>query len=249
MRLLSRTAAWVFGAALLVVLGTGQARAALIVYKTASGATNGLGNPVSTEADITTGNGVITITLKDLLANPNDVGQLLSDFKFTVGNGGSLTSSSETGATAGTITVNSNNTITPGSTLTTPAQVGWIYSFTSTVGTLDVLAAGGAGPSNLIIGPPAGGGTYANANGSIAGNGPHNPFINQSATFTITAPGVTANTTITAATFSFGTTSGDNVAGVLQPATVPEPATLGMGLFAVVAGVGYAWRSRRRTAA
>jgi hypothetical protein len=78
----------------------------------------------------------------------------------------------------------------------------------------------------LIIGPP-GGPTYANANGSIAGNGPHNPFLNQSAMFTITAPNVSADTTITAAIFSFGTTEG---ASLIPGVPVPEPSSLVLGL-------------------
>jgi hypothetical protein len=77
----------------------------------------------------------------------------------------------------------------------------------------------------LIIGPP-GGATYANANGSIAGNKPHNPFLNQSATFTITAPNVTAATTITGVVFSFGTTEG---AVLIPGALVPEPSSLVLG--------------------
>ena len=64
-------------------------------------------------------------------------------------------------------------------------------------------------PTDLIIGPP-GGATYSNANSSIAGNGPHNPFVNQTGTFVVTVAGVTAATNITSATFSFGTTQGDS---------------------------------------
>jgi hypothetical protein len=118
--------------------------------------------------------------------------------------------------------------------LTTPGAVGWIYSGAATSGSLDVLAAGGAGPAHLIIGPPGTGGTYSNANGSIAGNGPHNPFLNQTATFTLTAPNISASSTITSATFSFGTTSGVNVIG---QSVVPEPSSLVLG-FAALGFVG-----------
>ena len=58
---------------------------------------------------------------------------------------------------------------------------------------------------------------YSNANGSIGGNGPHNPFINQTATFTITGlTGVNSDTRVTSATFSFGTTAGVNVDGCVS---------------------------------
>jgi hypothetical protein len=92
------------------------------------------------------------------------------------------------------------------------------------------------GPAHLIIGPP-GGATYANANGSIAANGPHNPFLDGPVTFNLSIPGVLATSTITSATFSFGTTLGqNNVPGIPQlPGKIPEPASialLGIGLLA-----------------
>jgi hypothetical protein len=83
------------------------------------------------------------------------------------------------------------------------------------------------GPSHLIIGPPDAGGTYSAANGSIAGNKPHNPFLNGSATFHITGlSGVTSDTTVTSAIFSFGGEAGDNVPGADPPGAVPEPISL-----------------------
>jgi len=239
MRRLTRTAAWALGAALIVGLGAGQAQASLIIYTTAPGATNNGNLPVSAEADITTGNGTITIVLKDLLANPGDVSQLVSDFHFTVANGGNLTSSTLSSSSGQDLNVAGNGTFTTGSTVST----GWDYTGTATGG--DLTALGQSGPQHLIIGPPGGGGTYSNANGSIAGNPPHNPFLNQSATFTISAAGVTANTTITAVQFSFGTTAGNNVPGVPGPA-VPEPATILGASIAGLAGLLFAWR--RRTA-
>src|SRR5215469_12342730 len=203
---------------LAAAIGT-PAHAGSITYVAPSGSTSG-GGPVNAEADFTTAAGSITITLKDLQANPTDVAQLLSDVSFTVGNGGSLTGSAQTGASSQELTVNGNGTFSIGANLTTVAAVGWVYTTTSSTGTLDVLQGPGhAGPAHLIIGPP-GGPTYANANGSIAGNGPHNPFLNQFAEFTITAPNITADTTITSATFSFSTTEGIDVPGVT---VVPEP--------------------------
>jgi hypothetical protein len=216
--------------------------AELITYITPPGSTTG-GGPVNAEADFTTAAGSITITLKDLQANPTDVAQLLSDLSFTVGNGGSLTGSAQTGASSQELTVNGNGTFSIGANLTTVAAVGWVYTTTSSTGTLDVLQGPGhAGPAHLIIGPP-GGPTYANANGSIAGNGPHNPFLNQSVMFTITAPNVSADTTITAAIFSFGTTEGASlIPGVLS---VPEPSSLVLGLLGLGLGGSIGFYRRR----
>jgi len=75
---------------------------------------------------------------------------------------------------------------------------------------------------------------YSNANGSIAGNNPHNPFLNQSATFSVTIPGLPANAVITNVVFQFGTGT-DSVPGVSGVA-VPEPASmflLGSGLVGI----------------
>ncbi len=95
---------------------------------------------------------------------------------------------------------------------------------------LDALGAPTA-PSELIIGP----GPYSNANGSIAANKPHNPFLDGTAMFTVDVTGVTAATTVSGAVFSFGTTEGaSDVTGTPgTPTSVPEPATLslfGLGL-------------------
>jgi hypothetical protein len=94
----------------------------------------------------------------------------------------------------------------------------------------------GGQPKQTIIGSPNSSGVYSNANGSIAGNGPHNPFLFGPVTFTLNVTGVTAASTITAATFSFGTVAGQDVAGV-----VPEPASvtlIALGLTTVTALAG-----------
>src|SRR5262249_5528632 len=96
-------------------------------------------------------------------------------------------------------------------------------------------------------GPPGSGPSYSNANGSIAGNGPHNPFLAESATFTLNVPGVTSASSISAVKFQFGTTDGSNqVTGEDPPDPVPEPTGL------TLAGIGLAmaggWLGLRRRA-
>ena len=82
-------------------------------------------------------------------------------------------------------------------------------------------------PAGLIIGP----GPYTNANGSINDNDPHNPFVDQSATFTFAVTGATADTVISNVLFSFGTTPGTNV-GIPIPAAVW---LFGSGLLGLIA--------------
>jgi len=208
------------------------AHAGLFTFQTAAGATESGGNPVSASANITTGAGTMTITLNNLLVNPTTVAQNLSDFSFVLSG---TTSLGSLGTNTGQeITVAANGTAITGGTVAT----GWIFSSPSAGSyLLDVLGAGGAGPEHTIIGLPGAGGIYTNANGSIAGNDPHNPFLNQSATFTLNINGVTTNTTVSNVLFSFGTVSGNNVpGGGNNNSTVPEPVSLslvGGGLLAL----------------
>ena len=215
-------------------LSAGSLQASIITYNTPANSSTG-GQPVSAQATFTTGTDSITVVLKNLQANPTSVVQNLSDLLFTVSTGqksGSISSSSGLERT-----VAKNNTYSDGAIVDT----GWSLTTQGSSLYLNVLGTK-IGPAHLIIGPP-GGATYANANGSIAGNGPHNPFLAESATFVLNVPGVTSASSISAVTFSFGTTEGANeVVGV-----VPEPATLALAAsgLAVMLGVAMARRRRR----
>jgi hypothetical protein len=72
---------------------------------------------------------------------------------------------------------------------------------------------------------------YNSANGSIAGNRPHNAFIDQTATFLLDVP-ISEDTRIDKVVFSFGTALGQDATGN-QP--VPEPTSL------LLFGTGLGW--------
>ena len=213
------------------------ASASVITYVTPTGATTG-GGPVNASATITTGAGTVTIVLADLLANPKDVAQLISDFQFVLSGGqttGTLASSM-----GQEITVAGDGTFTLGGTVST----GWGLN-SGVGGGIQIDALGfPIAPQHLIIGPPGAGGTYSNANGSIAGNKPHNPFLNNTATFVIDVAGVTSDSTILSAIFSFGTTEGAALGPGVPRTVVPEPQSLVLlGLGMLVLGVA---RRRKR---
>jgi hypothetical protein len=214
-------------------------RAGTITYTTTTGATTS-GGPVRDVVTFTTSAGALTITLQNLQANPKDDTQALNGLSFTVGNG-SLTGAKLSTSSGQEITIAKGGTFTLGPTVST----GWAIS-TSSNGTTETLSVLGTkiGPKHLIVGPVGIGGTYSNANSSIAGNKAHNPFLNQFATFTINVPGITAATTVKSATFSLSTALGTTVPGI---ALVPEPTSLvssliGLGLVGMV-GI---YRSQRR---
>jgi hypothetical protein len=218
-----KTVLGITGASLLAL----GASANVITYTTPVGATTG-GGPVNSSATFVTGNGTVSITLTDLQANPTDVAQLLSDLDFTLSGGqttGTLPGANSSGQA---IFVAGNGTTTLGAT----GSTGWGLN-NNVLGGLQLDALGFIGPAGLIIGPPGPGGVYVNANGSI-GNGPHNPFINQIATFVVNVPGVTVDSTVTSATFSFGTVPDINVPGIPPHISVPDGgmtvALLGLGL-------------------
>ena len=208
-------------------------QATMISFVTPTGSTDTSGDPVNAKATFTTGAGTVTIVLANNQTGEKDVGQNLSDLLFTISTGqnsGTLSSSSGLERT-----VASNRSFTDGSTV----AAGWVLSTSGASLHLDVLSGSGhAGPAHTILGP-ATGNSYPNAVGSIAGNGSHNPFLAESATFVINVTGVTAASTISAATFSFGTTDGsDEINGI----PVPEPATIVLASLGGLVLLACRWR-------
>lgn len=175
---------------------------------------------VNATAVFTAGAGFLTIMLTNNLADPTSAGQLLSGLAFTVSEG-------ETAGTLGSSSANIRS-IKKGGSFTDlgPNNTGWALMQEFNAGfELCVLCRdlGALGPSHLLIGAPGGSGSYSSANGSIAGNRPHNPFTAGTATFLVNVPGVTANSTIQTATFFFSTTEGVGVAASCSSGPVIMP--------------------------
>jgi hypothetical protein len=193
----------------LVLIWASESIAATVTY-IANGTSSG-GETQKASVTFTTAAGTLNVTLNDLISNPISIGQNISGLRFTLSDGsasGSLISSSGV-----ELTVNSNRTYLAGSAVST----GWLLSSSGNALLLEGLGAGTRGPKHTIIGTSSNGsyfgGTFSNANGSIKGNVPHNPFLESGATFELAIAGLTAADTITSATFSFGTAPGDTLDG------------------------------------
>ena len=196
------------------------------IFSTSPGATlNSL--PVSAQASFTLAPDQLTITLTNLEVNPTSVIENLSGIEFMLSDG--LSSGSLASSVGTDVTIASQGTVTLGSSIST----GWVLNALNG-GMLQLTMLGTAlAPAHTIIGPADGNGVYSAGNNSITGNGPHNPFLDQAATFVLSIPGVKADTKVSNVTFSFNTDVGYNAPGT--PA-VPEPATealIGSGLFFV----------------
>jgi len=205
-----------------VVIGlTSAASASQVTFTTPAGSTDSNGDPVSASAQFTTSADTITIVLTNLLVNQNDVGQNVSDLFFTLST--SESSGSITSGTAILRDVADDGTPTDSG----EGDAGWSLSFAAGTGFhLNGLGDAEFVPERTLLGEPDAGGVYSNANASIKGNDPHNPFLYGPLTWVLNVDGVTADTEITSATFSFGTAPGDNVPGGGPGPPVPEPSTV-----------------------
>jgi len=219
-----------------VALAHGRAQADPISVCTGPGCST-----TNVTGTIVAGNGTVTITLNNNLTNAQVVSviQNISGVYFQV-SGYTLGAVSLTGSNSAQSTNidGSGNATLAGAVNPT----GWGAGHDGALISVCVVCAGSfnvgptAGPEQTIIGG-TGSGAYANANGSIAGNNPHNPFLVGTTTFTLVVPGVTVNSTFSNVVIQFGTTA---TPPQTQETQTPEPASmllLGSGLAGMAAGL------------
>jgi PEP-CTERM motif len=204
--------------AAVMALGAGVARAdsfsvsgtGVCAGGTSAGSVGTGGNAEDALAVITPGDGSITVTLTNCITDATTVAQNISDVFFTVSGASTGTVGD---ATASYIEIADDGTITA-------STAGGQWGLCSSGGTfhLDDLGCGASGtPADTIVGIAG-----CTSKDSICGNTPHNPFIDGTATWTITAPGVTSDSTVSDVTISFGTLD------FSSPTPTPEPGTLAM---------------------
>ncbi|GAC1421271.1 MAG: hypothetical protein NVSMB62_16030 [Acidobacteriaceae bacterium] len=157
-------------------------------------------------------------------------GQAVSDISFTLSNApgtlGSTTATGQFGNIGGKTPLGTQVTYTSGSPTRyfgtgTPANPGGFNISGNTV-TLETI--GGGKPTEMIAPAMTDGGMYVLGNNGLQ---QFNPYVIGSATFTLALTGITANTTVNSAVFSFGTSPDTFLQGVPgAPPPIPEPSSL-----------------------
>ncbi len=202
-----------------------------MTFVTPTGA-NSDGLPVDATATFAVSAGKIVVTLTNLQSNTVSAEQTITDIGFTLS--GSVGRISSFSSSSQDVTIKSNGMFSLGRP---GVSTGWGYAGAGNGLVLCVVCPYGmkGEEGQGIIGP----GPYRGANGSVDRS--HDPFLYQTATFTIFDKNITPGTLITGVTFSFGNDRDlDLINGVPSGMpTTPEPQSMllfGSGLL-VVGGI------------
>lgn len=232
---------WLFLAAIFLTM---PAVASIYTFSTATGATDASGELVNGEAIFDISAGSMTVTLINFQTNIISVGQDISSLFFTVNNGSSILSLAGANVTLSGPLVD----VSTGGVATSAGTLNDVLLGTKGTTSEHWSAGQGAGRAGqsyfndlnggsqngivdqTIIGPADSNGNYTTVNGSIYGNGPHNPFIQKQATFKIADAGLLSTSTLSAVTIGFGTG-----ADYLPMGKVPEPGSLALLAIGVAA--------------
>jgi hypothetical protein len=189
---------------------------------------------VAATANFTFGDGTLSLILSnDIAANDfRSAGQALSDFSFTLSNGTTL------GGSLDNITGQTVNIAFPGGAVTDSGipvtSTDWELSATN--GSTFLLTALIMSQPDFMIAPA--GTVFPNVNSSVDNFNPY--LLTGPVTFSISGD-FTADTTISSATFSFGTAPETFV-----PGTVPDSGTTALLLGAGLSGLGFVRRFVKR---
>ena len=230
--------------------GTSASRAGFVA---SDWETNSNAYGVSSLASFTATGNTLYVTLTNLTPDPKDIADVLTRIQFTLSNGLTFTPGDTINSVEGVErTIASNNTFTdsPSSgTKTISNKANWALQQDGTAFRLTRVGSGVGQVDHGIIGPPIG--TKYTANGSIAGNNPHNPFLYDTATFALNIQGLdnpAVNYAITGVTFLYGSGPENPVAGHITSTAIPEPSSVLMGGMALAALAGFSRARRGRSA-
>jgi hypothetical protein len=249
-----------FAIGALLTAGATDAHANTVVFATGPTRLGDRSINVSAQFELDPSNHHVTITLLNFQTDPVDVTQLLGSVRFTLSGAGAtpIPLISQVGASTFDVDGNGNPVTDVAAPVWTAANIGSTQIALCTV-------CGNGGNKDLIIGGPNVNGRYVNANGSIAGNDGHNPFLiasgatyasgalyglDTSPSWMLAIPSETASVAVSNVIFGFGTGTnyGTNFIQIENPASTsaPEPASLiGMGSGIGLLSIGL-WKSRGR---